>query len=349
MAQRVWRYMTFEKFLDLICTSELHLSTPDAFGDPWELVCPPVLMNERFWLDSISANALPKDVCRIEYARALASFFASSPSRKREYAISCWTASGQENAGLWDQYAGVGSQTGLAIYTSRSQLESVASDMSAVACDVDYVDGTCDASKLLNGDGLHLFRFKRREFRHENEVRIVKYINGGCNENFVRAPVALSSLIGGIRLAPRATEAFFNVIRALCEKYLPGIEPEASDIRYVLEHDQKSQNYVDAAALAQKLGSEINGYKLFANEKDANSWLDEVNAKLRPAWIGRRASDGLPQIEAVTARWAEPFPHPSGDGRCAVIAKRSLVDELEKLYSPEEMSELGWFDSSVAP
>lgn len=349
MVQRVWRYMNFEKFLDLISTSELHLSTPDAFGDPWELSCPPALMKEKFWLDCVSTITLPKEVCRIEYARALASFFASSPSRKREYAISCWAASDQENAGLWDQYAGVGSQTGLAIYTSRSRLESVASCMSAVVYQVEYVDWekACDGSKLLSNDGMHLFRFKRREFLHENEIRVVKYIHGGCEHNFVRAPVVLSSLIEGIRLAPRATEAFFAVIRALCERYLPGIEPEASALRYSLEHDQGAQRYLEAASLMRKMGSEIEGYKVFANEKDAESWLDEVDAKLRPAWIGRRASDGLPHVEAVTARWAEPLPHPSGDGRCAVITKRSLVGELEKLYSYEELSELGWFCSSV--
>jgi hypothetical protein len=88
--QRIWRYLTLPKFLDLMLTGRLWFSRADQLGDPFEGSIP--LFN-KLLREKLSTSENETET-RERLNRA---------ARKYTY-INCWHMNDQESAGMWSAY-----------------------------------------------------------------------------------------------------------------------------------------------------------------------------------------------------------------------------------------------------
>ena len=89
---KVWRYMDFTKFMDLLNSSELFFSRPDMFNDPFEgsLTTP-----SSQYLDKLISEKAPKK--RGNLGKIFKSF-------RGVIGISCWHINQSESDAMWKLY-----------------------------------------------------------------------------------------------------------------------------------------------------------------------------------------------------------------------------------------------------
>lgn len=143
-------------------------------------------------------------------------------SRKTVY-LNCWHRSEYESAAMWAQYGATG--RGAAIMTTGAQLKAaLLGPHRVVAAEVRYVDYGVDQS-IKYQDSSDPYRFKRRSFEHEREVRLVVQLLAGPPDDSVDTPEGLrqsvdnSKLINEIRVSPKTDDSTLAAIRDVCSHY----------------------------------------------------------------------------------------------------------------------------------
>ena len=118
---KLWRYMSFDKFVDLIRTSELYFSDPSQFDDTWELYPPNGLLNPDNLRRKLEKSEFAQTVDLDKLIENTIGFFeVSYLMRDQEYAFSCWSSSERDHAGLWSLYTD--RQNAVAISTTPEAL-----------------------------------------------------------------------------------------------------------------------------------------------------------------------------------------------------------------------------------
>lgn len=217
----IWRFMDWEKFADLLSTSEIYFRRADLFDDDNEGLPPDEYLPY--------ANLNPLD---IHDALQLNHFRGSLAQDREAFFVSCWCLSDEPTVDMWREYA----KNGLAIGTRYSLLKHA----------MDSCDSTLGAflglvrygSKHLTGwNVLRFISTKREQFAHEKEVRALLWVPdefAGGNRHFdennfphdrpltpplpdrvsrgLRRKIDLHSLITKVEVSPWATdETFANV------------------------------------------------------------------------------------------------------------------------------------------
>ncbi len=213
----VWRYMDFTKYVDLISTQELFFCRSDKLGDPFEGSYSEKHFQRR--LEEIRAQA--KD-----FAREVPLYlFVGMGYRKYVY-VSCWHTSEHESAALWRQY--LKSDEGIAIQTTRSRLAlaTVGSSYPVWSVPVQYIDYDEDDPPIPTR--MAAFRYKRKSFEHEKELRNIIYAefeDGSGNrlqppsESGIRLKVDLSQLIEVVYVAPTAPDWLWDLTARVSKTY----------------------------------------------------------------------------------------------------------------------------------
>lgn len=152
---RVWRYMSFGKFVWMLQHKQLWLTNAELLDDKWELM--PLGQQLNYSINnrppSLSAKAATESVATT--VKAL---------RKNTF-VNCWTASEHESHALWRIYCP--SAEGVAIQTTLGRLKQSAG---VPVMEVSYSPHEAEAVVL---DPLKLVTQKRPMFAYEHEVRIV--------------------------------------------------------------------------------------------------------------------------------------------------------------------------------
>lgn len=152
---RVWRYMSFAKFVSILQRKRLWLSSAELLDDKWEVMLDSsqlnYIINKR--PSSLTAEAALEQIAKIVKVH-----------RKQTF-INCWTASEHESHALWRLFCP--SPEGVAIQTTFDRLKkSVPVPVLEVTYGTHETDDmTPDVSKLVTQ--------KRPMFAYEQEVRIV--------------------------------------------------------------------------------------------------------------------------------------------------------------------------------
>lgn len=251
----LWRYMDFSKFVDLILSEKIYLSSLKGFEDVYEgyISNPHRQKNADYvntmsnWLgysnNPISLNDVPKDNNLVYFAYA-----------------NCWHNNKFESAAMWKLYART--NEAIAIKTNLGRLiDSVkpASPLKEegilIVKKMYYVDLDDEESFPDDYNPLQpispLF-VKRKSFEHENEIRLsyiknnnifpschpeekIKFENMSKKEleeiskNGVSVDVDLKNLIEKIYIAPDAPSWFFEMVKTFLAKLnLKDIECEKS-------------------------------------------------------------------------------------------------------------------------
>ena len=207
----LWRYMDLKKFASLLNTQSLYLARADEFDDPFE-------------------GSFPKRNVALRPHRYPHKLVEELPSvtenAKRTMFISCWHESDTESAGMWKLYAT--EHEGIAIWTDFQSLrDSLVGPESVFVGRVNYIDYQ---RSLIDEDNMFdPYVYKRPEFRHEQEVRAIRWIRSSSEDrsalNVANTPksllhrVDLSVLVKGIVVAPYAEDWFAALVRSVASRY----------------------------------------------------------------------------------------------------------------------------------
>lgn len=244
---KLWRYLTLTKFVNMLQNQTIWFSRPQFFKDPHEFTMDEPSQRELFqWkLDSFSR----------EYNRAVTSnrksfVMASSPmirglpidkSGKIEksliklsdlsdillssirkdiqkwqesFCISCWRYSPYDSVAIWSQYATL--KEGIAIVTDLDGIrKSFLRSGDIRLAVIEYRDFSDDSNAPMRMNPL---TYKDIRYTSEEEARF--YFRAALGDlKGAAVPFDLSEVVKEIHLSPNATDEFKSIIQGLLNKY----------------------------------------------------------------------------------------------------------------------------------
>jgi hypothetical protein len=208
---KVWRYMSFSRFMWLLQNRQLWMSRADKLEDPWELA----ITQEE--IDYLAARApiTPLGQKREES-------FAERNKRINELwrtttYVNCWCALEYESHALWRVFCGP--HEGIAIQTSWLKLTEVADNLQIAEVVYGY-----DSFKIRTPQlGTAVLR-KRQMFEYENEVRIIVH-NDSPNASVIKGefgcqlPFDPEQSLDEVVIHPEADQSFIEVVVSAVDKY----------------------------------------------------------------------------------------------------------------------------------
>jgi hypothetical protein len=217
----IWRFMTLEKFRDLVTTSELYFCRADRFCDESEGLPP------EEYLPILRLN--PLDLLD---RQIIDDFIGCMAQFRESYYISCWHLFREETLAMWRDYG----KDGVAICSQYSLLKSALDAMTDRAS----LGLVRYAFRHLTGwNTLRFITTKRMKYASEQEVRALLWITdeyAGMNRHFdidnraqprpltpppdrvpngQRRTVDLKALVTEIIVAPQASSETFSEIEQL--------------------------------------------------------------------------------------------------------------------------------------
>lgn len=218
---KIWRYMSFTKFVSLLEKKALFFSRSDKLGDNFEGSNTQSNMELR-------KEQIEKDFHGLFPNIDIAQARSVTVKDLRQFIfINCWNLSDYESASLWRLY-GENNQ-GIAIQSTFERLKicfsSEAHD-SVFIGKVKYIDYTKDSFPQNNY--FYPYVHKRKSFEHEQELRaiIMKYPDTSMfqTEDFLfkmgeYVYANLDTLIERVYIAPTAQLWFKELVKSIMEKY----------------------------------------------------------------------------------------------------------------------------------
>jgi hypothetical protein len=210
----LWRYMNLEKFEWLIRNSALFLCRSDRFDDQFEgALTKWSLMEASFFETLVSLDSPNGQHAHQEHWRVLL---------RQSTFVNCWFMNDYESDAMWRLYGG--SADSVAVCTKAANLlKYFLPGRGYYVGKVFYIDYEKDGVPPFT-TRIEPFFYKRHEYSHEKEVRIVAQEHGFRNspveqlEPGIMLFVDLHSLIESIVVAPRASKEFVKTIQELLKE-----------------------------------------------------------------------------------------------------------------------------------
>jgi hypothetical protein len=217
--EKVWRYMSFSRFVWLLQKKQLWLSRADLLGDPWEI--------------SLAGNQLEHVIARqpitpLSLSEKMPETAMQRSERiikmwRRKTFVCCWSASEHESHALWRIYCR--SVEGVAVQTTLGRLQE-----SVGGLPVYRVTYEIPGSRRQTPTLPDLVAKKRPAFAYEREVRVV------LSTDRKDGPDSEREILGHgldwdpeknleqIRIHPEADNSFMETVAALVELYAPALK-----------------------------------------------------------------------------------------------------------------------------
>ncbi len=216
----LWRYVDLYRLLDLLQTSELHLTRVDQMEDRWEGA-----------YSSVNVARRP-DIYGKDWPAMSTAFPQMYAYARTRTFVNCWYMGADESYAMWRLYDAAGK--GVAIRTSASRLKSALTGSHLIsAAPVSYVD--YQTTYIPEGNIFFPCIHKRKSFAHESEYRLLAMWSPGQFEEemppvFLRESVNLTSLIEAVHVSPDAPSWGAGVVTDVVHRYLPDTEVRQSDL-----------------------------------------------------------------------------------------------------------------------
>jgi hypothetical protein len=229
----LWRYVDLCKWLDLLQTSELHLTRADQMEDRWEGAFSEV-------------NIAVRPAMYGEHWDMMASSMAQMYRFARTHTyLNCWYMGECESAGMWKIYDAEGK--GVAIRSTAGRLKGSLTgirEQRVSGAKVQYVD--YKTTYIPEGNMFFPYVHKRSSFAHENEYRLLTLWTPDVLETdergnairtepevpplFLREAVDLDHLVEAVYVSPEAPGWVARVVGEVTGKYMPGLAIRHSDL-----------------------------------------------------------------------------------------------------------------------
>lgn len=203
-ADTLWRYMSFEQFVDILAIDSLFFTRAHKFEDPFEGFIPSILEND-FYEQSLVEYL--SQTYKVPLQGKLKDVTIKIRDEIPNYIMcSCWHKNREESMALWKDYRTRGS--GIAIKTTVRQLKDSLIDqidfhvgeiiyLRSDIYDFEYIQNLLNIDRQRqNYDPKVLtyfpYFYKRKAFEYEKEVRVVidykeLLIMDICNGDYIRA------------------------------------------------------------------------------------------------------------------------------------------------------------------
>jgi hypothetical protein len=217
-ATRVWRYMSFSRFVWLLQKKKLWLSRADQLGDPWEISLAGSQLEHVISRHPITPIGETKRETAMERSERIIRHW------RQNAFISCWSASEHESHALWRIYCG--SADGVAIQTTFARLrESVGKSVGKLfLCKVTY-ETPGDRRQIPTI--FDLVTKKRPMFAYEQEVRVVKDATAEVpKQELLGYPLDWNpeTIVESIRVHPEADFSFMETVTETVGHYAPALK-----------------------------------------------------------------------------------------------------------------------------
>jgi hypothetical protein len=208
---KLWRYMSFSRFMWLLQNRQLWMSRADKLEDPWELAITQEEIDYLAARDLITPLGQTREETFAERNKRINELW-----RTTTY-VNCWCALEYESHALWRVFCG--SNEGIAIQTSWLKLSEVADNLR-----IGEIVYGHNASKIRTPQLEKVVLRKRQMFEYENEVRIIAH-NDTSNPSLIKGEFGFQLLFDPERsldtvvVHPEADQSFMDVVVSAVDKY----------------------------------------------------------------------------------------------------------------------------------
>ena len=205
----VWRYMSFEKFANILATGSLFFSRADKYDDKFEGRIPQLIMR---------------------YYESAGILF--NPELRQYIMCNCWHHGDEESMAMWDKYHLRNS--GIAIKTTMGNLKRSLPQnepnifIGKVRYDVESIENQNQIKMPEDTENLlyYSYFYKRKPFEYEQEVRAIIDIESirhdGSYEFGKRLEINIQTLIdenSEVIVSPHADEWIAGTLELIVERY----------------------------------------------------------------------------------------------------------------------------------
>lgn len=215
VAEKVWRYMSFARFLWLLQNKRLWFARADLLGDPWEIT----LAGDQ--LEHVISHhpplTLPLPEVMPETAMQRSERIITM--WRRQTFVNCWSASDYESHALWRIYCR--STEGVVLQTTLAVLRESVGELP-----VHRVAYQIPGSSRRTPTLADLVAKKRPMFAYEQEVRVVLSTDGTENLEAVGHGLEWDpeKNLETIRVHPDAHCSLMKTVNAAVEHYAPALK-----------------------------------------------------------------------------------------------------------------------------
>lgn len=209
---RVWRYMSYARFVWLLHKRSLWLSRVDHLCDPWEISLSGDQLDHVMGHHPMTPIGEPLRESAMERSERIIKGW-----RRKTYA-SCWSASEHESHALWRVYCPT--PEGVAIQTTLVKLQASVGDLPIYEVTYGMPAAAKRAPRLEE-----LATSKRPMFAYEHEVRIIHVADSDAPTEPVGfgLPWDPEQTIESIRVYPGAGVWFMDAVKAIVGAYAPSL------------------------------------------------------------------------------------------------------------------------------
>jgi hypothetical protein len=229
--QKIWRYMDFSKYLDMLTTKTLYFTRADKLEDPYDCSGMQFFGEQYKQLSSAYPDAVKERTRQINTFERLFVY------------LNCWHMNDVESAALWKLYSENKYET-IAIQTTFEKLKSEIENkwsrdggphITKVKYDIENAGepiGNPPEGSLFSALSRANIIYKRKSFSYEQELRAFIYqgfdkeIKEKCLRNeahleklvkerdeFKRIPIASGNLIEKVYVSPLAKDWFVELVK----------------------------------------------------------------------------------------------------------------------------------------
>lgn len=222
---KIWRYLSLDKFLDLLVSSELYLSNISKLTDQYEATIPKtnkLKEKTRLASDGLKGRDLEEEMAAYRYGWE---------SLRELSFVNCWSINRDESYALWKIYLG-GSDSGVAIQTTVSDLKKAVRSKNNESPTEPLYIGKVRYGKSIHPEQMHRFTLicnKMPYYRYEDELRlfVVDFPPSEGGDGITsprRIPVDIEKLVQNIYISPFSKGFFESVVKDIIGKYYPYLE-----------------------------------------------------------------------------------------------------------------------------
>ncbi len=234
----LWRYTNFEKFVNLLVTESLFFTRADKFEDPYEGFIPQSII-----------DAYKHSLTRVAPEEFVEAIMKRNEDSRKYVMCNCWHQNIVESMAMWEKY--YMRNSGVAIKTTMQKMKnSLTNTHSIYIGKIEYIyDNTDDNQYMQNflnseiplAKKLTYFPYfqKRKEYEHEQEVRLVVDIdpfvmdalNNQTVDSFLEIGlpdicdigmlfnIDVDTLIDEVIVSPYAENWITETVRSVVDKY----------------------------------------------------------------------------------------------------------------------------------